>query len=66
MLFNLLVEEQLSEEGKVAKEVMGHEPGEKKLRFAFTEGWREKSPQGILRDTSNQMTFIFSVKYDAK
>lgn len=38
MLFNLLVKEQLSEEGKVAKEVMGHEPGEKKLRFAFTEG----------------------------
>ena len=62
-LFNLSVEEQLSEEGKVPKGSHEEELGKKSSDL---RSLKEKRSQGILRDTSSQVMFIFSVKSDVK
>lgn len=43
---------------------MRHDPGGK-LRFAFTKE-QDPRPQGTLRDMSNHMILIFSIKCDVK
>ena len=63
-LFNFSVKEQVRKQCMVTREVMRHDPGGK-LRFAFTKE-QDPRPQGTLRDMSNHMILIFSIKCDVK